>query len=272
MLNEILSPKLYTQLSYSAILAQVEEVRLVVGAPLMACVSGEKTLFDNVKKEDVDYVLNAVTRDSMYAVNDSLIKGYFSYKGGIRVGVCGEAVTDLDVIKTIKNINGLVIRIPHEKYGVADGIVDKIRSNKKVLNTLIVGPPLAGKTTYLRELARLLSTKFLKKVVVIDEKNEISATTKGVSALNVGYSSVIVGIDRTRGIEASIRNLAPEVIITDELYGDRDKLAIERCIKSGVAVVASMHGTKFDEFERLFDYLIRLNDCPIGQIVEERCL
>lgn len=270
MLNELLSPKLYTQLSYSAILTQVEEIRLVVGAPLMTCVSGQKKLFDAVKKEDVEYVLNAVTRDSMYAVNDSLIKGYFSYKGGIRVGVCGEAVVDSDSVKTIKNINGLVIRIPHEKYGVADAVAERLCSDSTVLNTLIIGPPLAGKTTFLRELARLLSTRYLKKVVVIDEKNEISATVKGVSGLNVGYSSVMVGIDRVRGVEASVRNLSPEVVITDELYGDMDRCAVERCIKSGVSVIASMHGTKSDKFESLFDYLVKLSDRPTGKIVEER--
>lgn len=269
MLKELLSPKLYTQLSYGSHLLEVEEIRLVVGAPLMVCVSGQKTFFDTVKKDDVDWVLNVVTRDSMYAVNDSLIKGYFTYNGGIRVGVCGEAVTDLDNIKTIKNINGLVIRIPHEKLGVADSIIDKVVREEKVLNTLIVGPPLAGKTTYLRELARILSTKCYKKVVVIDEKNEISATTKGFTALDVGYASVLVGIDRTRGIECAIRNLAPEVIITDELYGEKDKLAIERCIKSGVAVVASMHGNDIRENVRFFDYLIRLSDRPIGKIMEE---
>ena len=272
MLKEILSPKVYNQLSYSSILTKVEEIRLVVGAPMMVCVSGQKKLFDTVKKEDVDWVLNVVTRDSMYAVNDSLVKGYFSYKGGIRVGVCGEAVTDADTIKTVKNINGLVIRVPHQKFGVVDEVLDKLFSHKQVLNTLVVGPPLAGKTTYLREFARLLSTKYLKKVVVIDEKNEISATSKGITVLDVGFSSVVVGIDRTKGIESAIRNLAPEVVITDELYGDRDKLAIERCIKSGVSVIASMHGMKFDEMRGIFDYVIRLNDCPIGEILEERFL
>ena len=256
------------QLNYKSIIPFVEEVRMVVGAPITVSFRGEKLLFDVTRKEDVNFVLSAVTRASMYAMNDTLVKGYLTFSGGIRIGVCGEAVIDGDTIKTIKHVNGIVIRVPHEKHGLTDGIVEEILIGNRIRNTLLIGAPLSGKTTYLREFSRVLSTKYLKNVVIIDEKDEISATSEGISALDVGYSSVLVGMDRTRGIECAIRNLSPEVIITDELYGELDREAIKRCIKSGVGVIASMHGENFSEFSSLFDYVIKLSTNPIGKILE----
>ena len=268
MLREILPSKLYNRLKNASIVDSVEEIRLLVGAPMIACIAGEKRLFDIVEREDVEWVIKVVTRGSIYAVNDTLVKGYLTYNGGIRVGVCGEVVVDNGIIKTIKHVNGIVMRLPHEKFGVLDSVIDNIITNGRVKNTLIIGQPFTGKTTYLREFARVLSKRYLYKTVLIDEKNELSATVDGVCALDVGYSSVIVGIDRVSGIECAIRNLAPEVIITDEIYSTNDKDAIVRCINSGVSVIASMHGESMGEFGHVFQYVIRLGNNPIGGIKE----
>ena len=271
MLKKLLPPTIYTKLSYVVTIQSIEEIRITIGIPIMVIIDGQKRLFDIAKKEDVEWILGVLTRESMYAMNDCLVKGFLSYDGGIRVGVCGEIVGNEVKISTIKNINGLVIRVPHEKKGIFDNIIDKIFEDNRVKSTLIIGPPLAGKTTYLREFSRVLSKEYLKKVVVIDEKNEITATINGKSHMDVGYSSVLVGIDRRRGVESSIRNLSPEVIVTDELYGEEDKNAIARCIKSGVSVIATMHGVNPSEkFVELFDCLIRLTDKPVGKILEMR--
>ena len=159
MLREILPSKLYNRLKNASIVDNAQEIRLLVGVPMIVCVSGEKLLFDKVTKEDVEWVLKILTRGSIYAVNDTLIKGYLTYHGGIRVGICGEVVVDNGVIKTIKHVNGLVIRVPHEKFGVLDGVIDDIVANGRIKNTLIIGQPFTGKTTYLREFARVLSIK-----------------------------------------------------------------------------------------------------------------
>ena len=272
MLNKILPPKLYTALSYGAEVQKIEEIRLLVGAPMTISIFGKKTFLDKVSKSDVEYVIGVVTRNSIYATNDTLVRGYLTYEGGIRVGVCGESVVEDGKVKTVKCINGLVIRIPHDVPGIVDGVIDKVVVDEKVKNTLIVGAPLSGKTTMLREFSRVLSKKYLKSVVIIDEKSEISATTHGVSLLDVGYASVMVGLDRSRGIEYAVRNLAPEVIITDEVYGDSDVEAIKTCIRSGVSIIASMHGNAFGEFEQKFDYGIRLGQKPVGKILEARDL
>lgn len=232
-------------------------------------IADKKNYYSNfrVNFSDIEYVLARVTKNSLYAVNDTLVKGFVPYDNGIRVGVAGEYVYVDGKVKTIKNINSIVIRVPNAKTGIADSIINKIYDGTKIKNTLFVGPPLSGKTTMLREIARLLSVKMELKVVIIDEKNEISATNNGTSYLDVGESVVSVGVNRFDGIENAIRNLSPQIIITDEIYGDKDKESVERCLQSGVAMITSKHGGyKKDSITNLFDYQIGLSSSPVGRI------
>ncbi len=271
MLDQILPEKL-KRIVHSMTNEEIEEVRLTVNAPICITSSG-KVLFSCVKVDyvDIEYVLNIVSKNSLYAVNDTMIKGYIPYEGGIRVGLAGEYVYVNGKIKTIKNINSIVIRRPNEKQGLANKFINKIIDNGIIKNTLFVGAPLSGKTTILRDLARKLSREDGFKVVIIDEKNEISATFNGVSYLDVGNSIVCAGSERIDGIENAVRNLSPQVIITDEIYGEIDKQCIERCLKSGVSVITSMHGNyQQNDLAKLFDYCVGLSSSPIGEIVWEK--
>lgn len=270
VLDQILNEKL-KRIVHSMTNKEIEEVRLTVNAPVCITSSG-KVFFSSVKVDfiDIEYVLNKVSRNSLYAVNDTMIKGYISYEGGIRVGLAGEYVYVNGKIKTIKNINSIVIRKPNEKYGLANKFINKILYNGVIRNTLFVGAPLSGKTTILREIARKLSSENGFKVVVIDEKNEISASFNGISYLDVGNSIVCAGSERVDGIENAVRNLSPQVIITDEIYGEIDKQCIERCLKSGVSVITSMHGNyQQKDLINLFDYCVGLSSSPIGEILWE---
>lgn len=267
VLNVILSERAKKILSYYQ-LNDIEEVRIIAGAPLSVTVKG--TIHNSttiMTLEDVEYTLSRVSRNSLYAVNDMIIRGYISYDGGIRVGVAGEFVYVDGKVRTIKNINSLVIRIPHCRYGVSDKFID-IVYDKKVKSTLFIGAPLSGKTTILRELARVLSSEKKVKVVIIDEKNELSASYNGKVGLDVGNSIVCVGAARSHGVENAIRNLSPQLIITDEIYGVDDTNCIKRCIQSGISVITSMHGRSVQGsgFEGLFENYIGLSSNPIGGI------
>lgn len=266
MLYKILSEKI-NRFILSVNPNEIIEIRLTLGCRAHL-ITDKDNYYSNfrVNFADIEYVLAKVTKNSLYAVNDTLVKGFISYDYGIRVGVAGEYVYVDGSVKTIKNINSIVIRVPRAKIGVADNLINKIYDGVKIKNTLLVGPPLSGKTTMLREIARLLSAMELK-VVIIDEKNEISATNNGISYLDVGESIVCVGVNRFDGIENAIRNLSPQVIVTDEVYGDKDKESIERCLQSGVAVITSKHGSyKKDYLTDLFDLCIGLSTNPIGKI------
>lgn len=266
MLNELLPTKLISELTLRNLYRKVEEIRISVGLRIRVTYRGVTEKLYVAKQEDVDFVVNKAVRNSMYAMSDKIAKGYLTYLGGIRIGLCGEAVYDNGVVQTIKNLNSLVIRIPHNEYGIADDVIDRIKVGSHVKNTLIVAPPFSGKTTMLRELARVLSVD--EKVVVIDEKNEISATEKGVAYLDVGESMVLVGINRFDGVECAVRNLSPDIIVTDEVYGDRDRECIERCTAMGVSVLTSMHSNfKKDSMRECFECVITLSNDPPGRVV-----
>ncbi len=253
----------------------IQEIRMTVGAPLSVTINGE-SYFSNVliEKEDVDYTLSCVTRNSVYAVNDTMVRGFITYSGGIRVGIAGEFVYASGNLRTVKCVNSIVLRVPNNVYGIADKLIEKIAFGKTVKNVLLVGPPFSGKTTLLREISRVLSVEKRLKVVIIDEKNEISATYDGKRFLDVGYSTVCVGSTRSDGIENAIRNLSPEVLITDEIYGREDRECVERCLKSGIGVITSMHGKELrgSGIESCFDLYVGLSGEVVGKIewIKER--
>jgi len=136
---------------------------------------------------------------------------------------------------------GLTIR-----PGVEDGICDQGRSVlHEILDTeslLIVGPPGSGKTTMIREAARILSTT--NRVIVIDPSGEIGGDGT-VSHSCLGDSRRMrVPPCKTQAdvmLEA-VRNHAPHVIIIDELGGSEDALACRTIAERGVRIVATVHG------------------------------
>ncbi|MEI6156934.1 MAG: single-stranded DNA-binding protein, partial [Atribacterota bacterium] len=69
------------------------------------------------------------------------------------------------------NIVGLTLRVGRAVYGTIDIVRDIIVSRK---NILFLGPPGVGKTTKLREVARVLSDEFQKRVIIVDTSNEIA--------------------------------------------------------------------------------------------------
>ena len=189
-----------------------------------------------------DTVVRA-TDYSLYAVNDQLKNGYITIKGGVRLGIAGEVVSECGVVKTIKNYSSVNIRIPHEVLGCSDTIYNKCFASG-LNSTLIISPPAAGKTTILRDLARKLGGGSASyNVLLVDERSELSAQYGGVSVLNVGASTdIIANAPKSFAFSAGLRTLAPDVIITDELMGESDAMAASVATASGIAVVASVHG------------------------------
>lgn len=93
----------------------------------------------------------------MYTLEEELKKGYVTIRGYHRVGLAGRVITENGGVKGLRDIASFNIRIARQKLGIAEPLLPYLYQDSW-LNTLIIGPPQTGKTTLLRDLARLSST------------------------------------------------------------------------------------------------------------------
>ena len=213
-------------------------------------------------------VMSLATENSMYAVTQQLVNGYLNCEGGVRVGVSGEGVRDKNGISAVKNITSICIRVPHQVKGCLDAYKKPVREPG---NTLIVSGPGAGKTTLLRELTRLVSDSG-KNCLVIDERGELAAARDGRPALDLGDNTDIYTlIPKAVAYQNAIRSMAPEIIVTDEVFGSAEVAAIEDITRAGVTVFATVHASSIDRLKRsgvykalppLFRYFFVLSKTP----------
>lgn len=254
---------------------RVDKVLVAIKRGREQCVVKRKGVEYVTSKQDIEDVISRVTNMSFYSASDELMRGYIPF-GKYRIGVCGEGISENGTLMGIKNISYLAIRIPHQIYGVADDIINDIMQWKNVRNTLIISPTGGGKTTMLRELARLAS--YVHNVVVIDERYELAAVSDGIPTLDIGEADVMSGVPKKYAYECAIRAMNPDIIVTDELFGISEVDAILDAMRCGVKVFASLHANKIDDVEKgdykslldAFECVVTLGKNPIGKVVEKR--
>jgi len=150
-------------------------------------------------------------------------------------------------ISAIRNrrahVVGLTCRVGRAVYGTTDIIKDLIESGK---NILILGKPGIGKTTMLREAARILADK--KRVVIVDTSNEIGGdgdvphpAVGGARRMQVAQPS----LQHEVMIEA-VENHNPEVIVIDEIGRELEAAAARTIAERGVQLIGTAHGNTLD--------------------------
>lgn len=248
----------------SSLLAKVQEIRLREGKPLMCTWARGDCLLDSrgrmvghreqaylVTREDLQQSLQLMSNYSLYAFEEELRSGYLTVPGGHRVGLVGQAVLSRGKLKMQKYITGINIRFCREVMGAGERVLPAIISpTGEVLSTLIVSPPQCGKTTLVRDLARLLSNgvKSLnlpgQKVGLVDERSEIAGCFEGVPQNEVGIrTDVLDGCPKAEGMMLMIRSMSPRVLVTDEIGSLEDARAVEEAALAAVAVLATAHGS-----------------------------
>jgi stage III sporulation protein SpoIIIAA len=152
-------------------------------------------------------------------------------------------------ISAIRNrlgeVVGLTCRVGRAVFGTIDIIRDVIETGA---NILMLGRPGVGKTTKLREVARVLADEFDRRVVVVDTNNEIGGDGDIPHPAIGRARRMQVPHDQEQHnvmIEA-VENHMPEVIVIDEIGHEEEAFAARTIAERGVQLIATAHGNTLD--------------------------
>lgn len=182
-----------------------------------------------ITREDIDYVTHRVgsfTQDNRAGIERTLHR-----------------------ISAIRNrrdsVVGLTCRVGRAVFGTVDILRDVVESGKSLL---LLGRPGIGKTTLLRESARVLSTELIKRVIIVDTSNEIGGDGD-IAHPGIGASRRMQvprpDLQHAVMIEA-VENHMPEVIVIDEIGTEAEAQAARTIAERGVQLIATAHGRTLD--------------------------
>ena len=187
----------------------------------------------------VDQELQLADRDVERAEIDHVVSRISEFDADNRAGL----ERTLHRISAIRNRHGIIVgltcRVGRAVYGTIEIIQDLVESGKSIL---LLGKPGVGKTTMLRESARILAET--KRVVIVDTSNEIGgdgdvphpavgkARRMQVAAPSLQHEVMIEAVE----------NHNPEVVIIDEIGRELEAMAARTIAERGVQLVATAHG------------------------------
>lgn len=231
LLLVVLPPPIRDALARAGKIESLIEVVLDLGRQPEARYPGEAVYLNEslVTREDIQYVESRVghfTRDNRAGIERTLH----------RISAMRNRIGD---------IVGLTCRVGRAIYGTVDIIRDIVESGKSLL---LMGKPGVGKTTLLREAARVLADDLEKRVIVVDTSNEIAGDG------DVPHP----GIGRARRMQVpepehqhqvmieAVENHMPEVIVIDEIGTAQEALAARTIAERGVQLIATVHGNTLE--------------------------
>ncbi|AFY78456.1 hypothetical protein Ple7327_3231 [Pleurocapsa sp. PCC 7327] len=230
-LLEILPEKIRAKVEQHPKLESLVEVVMDLGRLPEARFPNEAVYLGDVpvSKEDLQYSIDRV--------------GTFS--GDNRAGI----ERTLHRISAIRNrtgeIVGLTCRVGRAILGTIEAIRDLVETGKSIL---LLGRPGVGKTTALREIARVLADEFHKRVVIIDTSNEI-AGDGDIPHPAIGRARRMQvarpELQHQVMIEA-VENHMPEIIVIDEIGTELEAMAARTIAERGVQLVGTAHGNRIE--------------------------
>lgn len=234
---------------------EIEEIRIRINRPIELTMRGAPTFLSYIiQPEDAVQLMNKISHFSIYTLEEELKRGYITVSGGHRIGLAGKVILENERVKAIRDISSFNIRIAKEKLGSAEPIIPYI-CNGNWMNTMIIGPPQTGKTTLLRDVARIISTGYrniaASKVGIVDERSEIAGCVNGIPQLTFGYRvDVLDACPKAEGMMMMIRSMSPEVLVVDEIGRKEDSEAIQEAVHAGIKLFMTTHGTSLEEISK----------------------
>lgn len=139
--------------------ARAEELRLRAGRPpSLVLPEGERGIpgcSGPIRPQDLGMVLEVATQASAHTALSQVREGFFTLRGGHRMGICGTGVVKEGAVCNLRHISSLSLRIAHEAPGAAVPVLDRLWVGRRLASTLILSPPGWGKTTLLRDLIQI---------------------------------------------------------------------------------------------------------------------
>jgi stage III sporulation protein SpoIIIAA len=188
-------------------------------------------------ESSVDLASVPITRDDLDHVAEELGEFGADNRAGIE--------RTLHRISALRNrrgeIVGLTLRVGRAVYGTIDLIRDLVESGRSIL---LVGRPGVGKTTMLRETARVLADDFDKRVMVVDTSNEIAGDGDVPHpAIGKARRMQVPHPDSQHAVMIeAVENHMPEVVIIDEIGTLAEAMAARTIAERGVQLVGTAHG------------------------------
>jgi len=230
-LLDIFPPHIYQPLCRQKDIGELLEVILDLGRPSEARFPQREAVLnsDEVNEQDIDYVVARIG----------------SFGDDNRAGI----ERTLHRISAFRNrkgrVVGLTCRVGRAIFGTIKVIEDLIQSGRSVL---LLGRPGVGKTTMLREVARVLADDLKKRVVIVDTSNEI-AGDGDIPHPAIGHArrmQVATPTEQHAVMIEAVENHMPEVIVIDEIGTELEALAARTIAERGVQLVGTAHGNALE--------------------------
>jgi stage III sporulation protein AA len=231
--------------------SRIQEIRLRVGKKISVIDrTGLHKLKNTVSRESAEKIFSSMCNYSVYALQEEIKNGFITLPEGHRAGICGRCVVSDNKVQNISEISGINIRVAREITGCAEKVYNLLTDNTE--NTVIISPPNCGKTTLLRDLARLLSDSGIN-ITVVDERGEIFPFYSGESVFDTGENTDVLRFcPKSLGMMMVLRTMNPNVIVTDEIGTEDECEAVSEITKCGVKIITTFHGYGVDDFKNRF--------------------
>jgi stage III sporulation protein SpoIIIAA len=205
----------------------LEEIAVDVGRDLVVKYDGGYEVFDRrVTKEDLHYIVHRI----------------HGFREDNRTGIDKTFHRIAAIRDRYGEIVGITIRFGRFIAGAAQVLYSMLTNSKDSL--MLIGRPGVGKTTILRDVARILAEELGPRVVIVDSSNEIGGDGK-VPHLGIGHARRLQVPEpsmQARIMMQAIANHGPEVVIADEIGYHSDVNVVVTMARRGVRFIATAHG------------------------------